>query len=976
MKHTKFAKTKLAASLSLVLGAATLFSAQAAEEVPADDTEVIQVTGIRSSQAKAMDLKRTSAGVVDAISAEDIGKFPDTNLAESLQRITGVSIDRVNGEGSKVTVRGFGPDFNLVLLNNRVMPTAQVEGESTRSFEFANLSSDSVSGVEVYKTGKADVASGGIGATINIQTARPFDNDGLVATVGAKVHHDTGVEDGDDYTPEISGLISNTFMDGTFGIGFSGSYVKRDSTTNAATIDGWRQFNDDSQDVIDLKARAEAGTVDLNDMNSNPYGNYFYARNIGFGITNTERERTNAQLVLQYAPIDTMEVTVDYTYSKLEDESEADTFGLWFSGLGNLTAAEVDKNGTFVYATEVGGDYSGTMQQNASENENKSLGLNIAWQVNDLLELRLDAHDSEATAEGTLGDSADNKFFIAGALNVADKTYDARNTDIPLLGANYVDLNPAGEPHLQPEDYATLFAGVRAGKNKTDVTQVQFDGTWINDSSDSLGAIDFGLSYLKMETHAGASYTGPISAGWYGNKGQWADYMSYESLGGGFLSDFSGGGSDMLIPYYYSYDQDAAMARAEELYDVEYKAIPFTDDHHIEEETKSAYLQFNFESEFNDMPLNVLAGIRYEQTDVTASSLQQDAERVVWLNPTEWVTEFADTSTFSHETHDYKEFLPSLDIDLEVIEDLKVRFSYSNTITRSTLGQMRATTSLTAIPKVGGRSGFAGNPALKPYSSDNLDFSVEYYYGEASYVSAGWFNKEVENFLMNTIVEQEFDHLRDPYVGPAAELARAEITAAGGVPSDEAVHGWLVDNGYGDADGRVPQSANDPVITWQISQPNNVEDLNIHGWEIAAQHWFWDTGFGVSANATFVTGDTEYDVERTDEQFALPGLSDSANFAAFYDKDGLQARIAYNWRDDFLSATGQAESGGPAPQFTESYGQWDFSISYDVTEELTVFAEGINIFEEEMRIHGRYKEQMLRAQENSARYALGARYTF
>jgi len=968
MAQTQFNRTKLATSLALILGATTITPAFAAVEAQAQAEkaiEVIEVTGIRSSLIKSTDLKREASGVVDAITAEDIGKFPDTNLAESLQRITGVSIDRVNGEGSKVTVRGFGPDCNLVLLNNRTMPTAQVESESTRSFDFANLASESVSTVEIYKTGKANLSSGGIGSTINISTARPLDNNGLVASFGAKANFDTGVEEGDDITPEFSGIISNTFADNTFGALVSASYKKRDSTSKYASIDGWRQ---------NIHGELNPNAVVI-DENQNPYGNTFYARNIGFGIDHTERERLNAQVAFQYQPSKDLLFTADYTYSKLEDGLNRDSFGYWMSGPGNATNAHINQNGTFDFVTEVGGDYSSTMHKGANENENKSLGLNIKWQATENLSLAFDAHDSEATAGGA-DNGASSTFFIMGGLNVADKTYDATGTEIPLLSSSWANVNPSGEPHLLPEHYASLFAGVRAAQNKSNVSQYQLDGIWVNDSDDSVSSIDFGLAYTEMETHAQGSYTGPISAGWYGNMGIWSDALSYTDLGDSFLTDFSGGGSDMLIPYYYDYDQNAAMATAEELYDVEYVAAPWSDDHKIKEETTSAYVQVNIDSEFNEMPLSIVAGIRYEKTDVAASSMQQEAEALIWLNPTEWQTQFSDDFSFSNETHNYSEFLPNLDISLEVTDDVVTRFSYSKTITRPSLGAMRATTSLTAQPKVGSRTGFAGNTALKPYSSDNLDFSVEYYYDEGSYISAGWFNKDVQNFLLNTISTEQFGQLRDPYIGSAAEEARAEIVNGGGTPSDEAVFQWLLDNGYGDANNNVPQSAQDPIADWNISKPNNVEDLNIHGWELAAQHWFGDTGFGIAANYTAVTGDTKYDVEATDEQFALPGLSDSANFSIFYDKDDLQVRFAYNWRDEFLSGMGQAEAGGPAPQFTEAFGQLDASISYQVSENFSVSFEGVNILEEKKRIHGRYAEQMLRAQENYARYALSARYVF
>ena len=124
---------------------------------------------------------------------------------------------------------------------------------------------------------------------------------------------------------------------------------------------------------------------------------------------------------------------------------------------------------------------------------------------------------------------------------------------------------------------------------------------------------------------------------------------------------------------------------------------------------------------------------------------------------------------YSHETHSYAKLLPNLDLSLEVTDDIIARFSYSKTMTRPNLQAMRATTSLTAQPKVGSRTGFAGNPQLDPYSSDNLDLSVEYYYGDASYVSIGWFNKDVENFLQDNVQTETYDQLRDPHQGLAAK---------------------------------------------------------------------------------------------------------------------------------------------------------------------------------------------------------------
>src|SRR3546814_4484476 len=155
-------------------------------------------------------------------SAEDIGKFPDTNLAESLQRITGGSIDLQNGEGSLVTVRGFGPEFNLVTWNGRQMPTALIgdggSAPSSRSFDFANLASEGIAAVEVYKSGRATVESGGIGSTINIRTPRPLDKPGLRGSLAVKGVYDTSRNGGDSFNPEISGIISDSFANDTIGI--------------------------------------------------------------------------------------------------------------------------------------------------------------------------------------------------------------------------------------------------------------------------------------------------------------------------------------------------------------------------------------------------------------------------------------------------------------------------------------------------------------------------------------------------------------------------------------------------------------------------------------------------------------------------------------------------------------------------------------------------------------------------------------
>ncbi|HZV64886.1 MAG TPA: TonB-dependent receptor plug domain-containing protein, partial [Telluria sp.] len=214
-------------------------------DTPVSSTELqtVVVTGLRNSLGSSMNLKRNSDGIVDGIVAEDIGKFPDTNLAEALQRISGVSIDRSMGEGSKVTVRGVGPDFNMVLLNGRQMATSNLNDLNGRAFDFANLASEAISQIQVYKTSRAETPTGGIGATLNVMTARPLERPGLYSSIGVKAVNDTSnnnlpgdVKASKSTTPEISGIYSNTFADGKFGVAVSASYQERNLGFNTASV--------------------------------------------------------------------------------------------------------------------------------------------------------------------------------------------------------------------------------------------------------------------------------------------------------------------------------------------------------------------------------------------------------------------------------------------------------------------------------------------------------------------------------------------------------------------------------------------------------------------------------------------------------------------------------------------------------------------------------------------------------------------
>ncbi|WP_430637496.1 TonB-dependent receptor domain-containing protein [Sphingomonas hankookensis] len=249
-----------------------------------------------------------------------------------------------------------------------------------------------------------------------------------------------------------------------------------------------------------------------------------------------------------------------------------------------------------------------------------------------------------------------------------------------------------------------------------------------------------------------------------------------------------------------------------------------------------------------------------------------------------------------------------------------------------------------------------GNPGLLPYASDNLDFSLEWYYRPGSYVSVGAFQKWVSNFI------------------GAVRLTGPITNAAGNAITDPSVNPrpGCPENGSAPNPACVSQPG-DPVVTFDISSTGNLRDASVRGLEAAVQQVFGDTGFGVILNGTLVDGNISYNVyDVSGSTFALTGLSNSANAVVFYEKNGLQARVSYNWRDKFLLGF----AGAGEPVFTEAYGQFDVSASYDVTDNLTVFAERLNITNESTRRHGRFKERLIDYETYGARYSLGVRAKF
>lgn len=937
--------------------------------------EEVVVTGIRSSLRAAMDTKRDSYGVVDAITAEDIGKFPDTNLAESLQRITGVSIDRQRGEGSTVTVRGFGADFNLVTLNGRQMPT---HGGTGRSFDFGDIASESVSGVDVYKTGRASVPSGGIGATINVKTLRPLENPGMTASFGAKAVHDTSTVEGDDYTPEVSGIWSQTFLDDTVGILLAGVYQERHSGQAGATNQSWEDKDGSAIPKNGLQTNAPSD----GDLVAVP-------QEVVYTLDEWERERINGQFTLQWRPIDSVTATLDYTYAELELDHRYNNMSLWFSKTGqSATWTDGPVVSPLIY-TEFDDqpDFPMGAGVDASRNERDSLGFNLIWDVNDRLSLEVDYHDSTAKREpnSRWGSSANISIASFGRQSAsADFT-----KEIPYVAT------VASDP-LSPDDMRITGSVFENQWAEMDIEQTQFKGSFeFNDRT----VIDFGVSQTDLDNFESSSIVqrntwGQNQASAYGSV---ADLVVPASLKGVY-DELSGG--SRVRNNFFLFDMVDVVNRAELLQNLPegdswYLPTAVTDGdcgtglcpdsnpgfgNQLSEETIAYFIEVTYMGEMFNMPFNLRAGYRYEETDVTASAESQNYTRIDWASTNEFTAVPSEDLIPSALEDDYDVGLPMIDFDIDVTDNIKLRASYSETIARSSFEDLRGNLSIgTVLRVVQGEhtaTGTVGNPGLQPHESQNIDLSAEWYYGESSYVSVGYFDKSVENFV--TASEQEdvvlFPELAHPALGPLYQQA---VDALGITASNNDLRDYIFTNfanepGVNAATQTITgvPGRDEPAFFDVDTRLNSKEDADIDGWEVAWQHDIGDTGFGFIANATFVDGTATFNNRSDEPQFALPGLSDTRNFIGYYDKHGIQVRVAYNWRDEFFTG------GTTQPSYTEEYEQWDVNASYELTDGLTIFVEGLNVTDETRRTFARNKLQVTAVQQTGARYNFGFRYLF
>ncbi|MBX9886169.1 MAG: TonB-dependent receptor, partial [Novosphingobium sp.] len=889
-----------------------------------DESAAIVVTGIRASLKSSLNIKRTGIGVIDAISAEDIGKFPDTNLAESLQRITGVSIDRNNGEGSTVTVRGFGPEFNLVILNGRQLPTSTLgDGASppaSRSYDFFNIASEGLAGVEVYKSGRATLATGGIGSVINIKTARPLDRAGLHGSIGFKALLDTSRFEGTPITPEVSGVISDTFADNRIGILLSGSYQDR-KASQAGFSAGWRAGYSGAEN--NWGSLAQPGTPGAANIINRPGPTDVYqvTQNAGYDFTTFRRVRYNGQAVLQVKPTDTLVATVDYTFSQNTVDSRTNSIGVWFNhGATSSSWTDGPAAGPNFYAETFGPDNTGAFTKDlaitgavaANRSINKSLGGNLKWDGPGGLKLEIDGHHSTAESKPT-SPFGSNIAVGSAIFGVQSQRVDF-TTQIPVISATLAPGIGLTAANIRPAGNAFRNAYFR-----DEINEGSFRGKYDFDSS-FIDSLDFGVTYTENKVRSAFSVIQNDTWGGTLSAADTPDSLYTITNLPKDLQGAEGSNGAGIIPNYFQVDTTALVTLLQTTQNIcarsavvgECRAA-FDTDRSIRERTWAPYIQSLHSFDLGENPANLRLGLRYETTRVNSTSLVPVPDRTVWSggNETTIINKvdangqpILDFATLSGK---YTNWLPAVDFDMSPIKNVKLRASYSITITRPDYTSLQGGTTLQSLIRAsasGGQGdGSSGNPNLLPYKSNNVDLSAEWYYAPTSYVSVGFFHKVVKNFIsQNQVIRPAFG-LTNAAAGPLAAEARA---ALGQNAAPQALINYIGDRNPALVEGRNAQGnvigiisgPNDPVANFLIATPTNTDQqVTIQGWEFAIQHSFWETGFGTILNYTVVKSNRNFDntIPHTVSQFALPGASDSANAVLYYDKHGLQARIAYNW---------------------------------------------------------------------------------
>jgi TonB-dependent receptor len=971
---------------------ATPLFAQNAPAANANDGQELQevvVTGIRASLQRSMDIKQEAIGVVDAISSEDIGQFPDSNIGDAIARIPGVTVNRGNlnyssaagaptatGATQGINVRGFGGSFNEVLIEGR--PIASGNGQT---FNFSDFSSVYVSEVVVHKTPDMSLSSGTIGATINVNFPNPMDNPGLHVQAFAQgnvYENDGGTRPGAGF------LVSDTFGDNNqFGALADFDYLDSHILGHHQDIVGWKgthlhcsSFGTAPNSVFGSSGCAVVGSAaDPNAISAVPS---WYPQDMAMYLERTDSRRKDGRVALQWHPEDKVLITLDYNYSSDNEHDPRWQRSTWF---GAFPGAVQDANGTISNF-----NYTGPTDFNAFVAENyivtNTYGLNVKWDVSDRWSAAFDASQSESQYNPNGGYSdidADVGYGNTTNNYTGGQVLNQNSNVLPYWSAYGPNTVASGSSAVASPNFNGLnpfiigshVLPLQSQQNTDRINQLKLDGTWKGNST----KITFGAQYVDdlWNTKEHDTFTNNYWQLWSGygpasgnSVGQPLSPSYFAPVNvTPWLPGYSGAGNlppqllvynpYTILNYLITQPINAGFkpSNGAPMYTGGIPMLSLSPGsvQHVDRKNYSPFVVAVQDVKLGDMKLVINLGLRWQKTDEEIAGLASPLTSLTWLStgdPTAYAFNTVQPPTWTTATNSYSYFLPSLDLNLLVTPDLKLRLDASRTEVAPPNFQIIPNT--TYGGRVNALTSKGNNPNLLPNLSDNYDLGAEWYYGSNSYLSGDVFYKHVTNFTTSSVQNVTVPGVIDP-APPINPLTGGPLSNTSGQPAVFAM----------------------TTVTNQLT-------ANVHGLEATWQQMLWNTGFGFQINGTYVKTDKNFDnYSLTSNQFALTGVGNSANFIGFYQAHGLQARVTVQWQGEQLLTLGQEQGGGAfgnEPVYLKGYTQVDFSTQYQFTKWLAGYFEALNLTDATYHSFGRFENQTLNLVDYGRSYTFGVRVKY
>ncbi|AMJ94037.1 TonB-dependent receptor [Alteromonas stellipolaris] len=971
--NNKLSKLTVAILSATTVGFSVPSFAQEEQDTQTPDSlEVIEVRGIASSIAESARLKRYDSRIVDAIVAEDIGKLPDNNIAEALQRITGVSISRDFGVGESVTIRGISQ--NRVELNGR-----STSGSGRGGISLDDFPSSFLKTVEVVKSPTPEMIEGALGGTINMTTVRPLElEEPLVAITLDGEYADKA----ENWAPMFTGAAGRNWDlgdAGTFGASVVMSYQDR-------TLRRDEFFNLVTPTELDLDGDGNS------DSANTPSGNYLVRSQNTVEQKTEQRERTAYGLSLQWAPKDTDAfIYLDVNATDLDGGQEA------YSVLND------SKDYSDLVLDDAYDDAQGQLQSFGSgsafvqpktwadftTNDSMSNALGGEWFITDKLKISGEvaytkSESLRTNSEFNLRPISRSQYEEDGTIteNLFTITMTQDGDQVPGIAFSDEDAL------LDPSNLAIRQFTHQRYYEENEETAIRFDVEYIEPFSglDFLTKIKAGIrttdrdyeldrydlrnngSELK-NLQTSVSYDGVVRPTWVDEFD--AAFGGFKEINHSNTFDQSGISGNNALTHYYVYDGaelayniNGTYDRVKQMLDGSSHELTGTLDDNmvrntgsyaqISEETQALYTQFHLD--FGD--LTAVVGARYVQTDLTSNTFDQTG------------------------SYDYSDFLPSINATYSLTDDTILRFAAAKVMRRPEFGELSPAISVDNSLVTGTQ----GSYQLDPYRITQYDLSAEHYFGEGGMVSAAIFYKDVESFTVassscmadsNTVTGQNVTEYVNVCLLDTAGVSQADVNYVSG-----------------DQDLAYVEAQRDAGLTGIVIDTDvNGGSGEVAGIELAYQQQFsflpgmW-SGLGISTNYTYA------DSEQPDGNPLLDISNHTLNGQVYWENAGFQVRLAYNWRDKYLDtqdekrvrpvgalATGVYNRTNPEEAFfdptlgnnyREARGQFDFSASYDVNEHITVVANAVNLTGEPI-VQVTELDSIWQYSESDRRFTLGVR---